>query len=265
MFKRIRDFVKDLPILGPWLYHIYLTLFYREGHDETILVGPLKGMMFRRFMHTYWPEFVDGSYEPEIQQVFIELIRPGDVVYDVGANAGFLTLLASKLVGNSGLVVAFEPGPKTSIQLRTQIEINHLKNVIVEESAVSDEIGTSNFVIEATSATASLASVQGTDNGKKLKTRSVKTTTLDHMIGQHKPPALVKIDIEGAELLALSGASRLLHENRPILVVELHSEELSHRFHALMEHYQYQVLKPSGEKAESGDFSRFVVAKPLSA
>jgi FkbM family methyltransferase len=261
MFKEIREGVKKLPVVGPLLYKLYLTAFFREGQDLTIRGGPLKGMKFRRFMHTFQSDYVDGNYEPELQQVFSSLIKPGQVVYDVGANVGFMTLLASKLVGPTGTVVAFEPRSETARNLRAQISINQLDNVIVEECAVAEQVGTSEFVVDSFSVMSKLAD-RGAGNGSTPGTQLVRTTTLDHVIGRLKPPDLVKIDIEGAELLALSGASRLLSEHRPILVVELHSEDLSRGFHALMDRSNYEVTLSTGEKAKPGSFSRFVVAHP---
>jgi FkbM family methyltransferase len=244
------------------MHHLYLTAAYHEGKVETIRDGMLKGMKFRRFMHTFSQSYIDGDYESELQGVFIALIKPGQVVYDVGANVGFMTLLASRLVGPSGMVIAFEPSPLTAKQLRAQVDVNHLKNVVVEEYAVADVAGTSEFIVDDFSVMSRLEKTGAVD-GKKLRTESVRTTTLDHMIGVHKPPQLLKIDIEGAELLALAGAGRLIEEYRPILVVELHSEDLSRRFLALMREKRYDVSLPTREKALPEDYSRFVVAKPL--
>jgi len=94
-------------------------------------------------------------------------------VYDIGANVGFYTLLASGLVGSKGLVVAFEPAPKNIDFLKRHLSINNLSNVLVVESAVSDKDGYEYF-----------------DKGPnesmgRLKTDGdiqVKTLTLDHFI-----------------------------------------------------------------------------------
>jgi FkbM family methyltransferase len=262
MLKGLRERIKRLPVIGPAMHHLYLTAAYHEGKVETIRDGMFKGMKFRRFMHTFSQSYIGRDYEIELQGVFIALIKPGQVVYDLGENVGFMTLPASKLVGPPGTVIALEPSRLTARQLRAQVDVNHLKNMVVEEYAVAEVVGTADFIVEEFSVMARLEKV-GEVDGKKLRTQSVRTTTLDHMIGIHKAPQLLKIDIEGAELLALAGAARLIEEFRPILVVELHSEDLSRRFLALMHEKRYEVALPNGEKALPEVYSRFVVAKPL--
>jgi FkbM family methyltransferase len=247
MLNGLRERIKRLPVIGPAMHHLYLTAAYHEGKVETIRDGMLKGMKFRRFMHTFSQSYIGRDYEIELQGVFIALIKPGQVVYDLGENMGFMTLPASKLVGPSGTVIALEPSRLTARQLRAQVDVNHLKNVVVEEYAVADVVGTAEFIVEEFSVMARLEKVGAVD-GKKLRTQSVRATTLDHMIGIHKAPQLLKIDIEGAELLALAGAARLIEEFRSILVVELHSEDLSRRFLAMMHEKRYEVSLPNGRR-----------------
>ena len=262
LLKGLRERVKEVPVVGELLHNLYLAAFYGEGRDETIRAGVLKGMKFRRFMHTFSQKHVDGDFESELQEVFVALVKPGHVVYDVGSNVGYITLMASKLVGPSGTVIAFEPGRTTAKQLRVQLAINNIKNVVVKECAVSDKEGMSEFVNGDCSVTAHLLDSGFAGNPKNLATCSVQVISLDHVITQHAVPQLVKIDVEGAELLVLKGAERLLKEHRPILVVELHSENLSRGFHQLMSDVHYEVTLPSGGKAEPMNFSRHVVAKP---
>lgn len=258
MLKPIRRTLKRVPLLGPWLHHLYLVLCRGEGQTLTIQSGLLEGMKFRRFMHTYNPAYFAGDYEQELQESFRSLIRPGQVVYDVGANVGFMTLVAARLVGPAGKVVAFEPGPRTARELRAQVRLNRLTTVTVVECAVSDRAGEAELVTSAYSVTASLASGPPEDAGPA--TRRVRTTTLDEAAREFGVPDLIKIDIEGAEILALEGARVLLRSRRPALVVELHSDDLSRRFHTLMDEAGYEVNRPDGERAEPGRFERFVVA-----
>src|SRR6185437_10804699 len=104
MLRALRERVKKTPVIGPFLHRLYLAAVFHEGQDETIRGGVLEGMKFRRFMHTFVQEYVQGDYESEIQDVLASRLKPGQVVYDVGANAGFITLVAAKLVGPSGAV-----------------------------------------------------------------------------------------------------------------------------------------------------------------
>src|ERR1700744_2136549 len=101
-----------------------------------ILQGPLRG---RRWIvgsatHGCWL----GSYEFETQRAFAGLVRRGDVVYDLGANVGFYSLLGARLAGEEGAVYSFEPLERNLGYLRSHIALNRLKNCVVVETAIAD-------------------------------------------------------------------------------------------------------------------------------
>ena len=144
-----------------------------------------------------------GTYERHMQRLFREHIRPGATVFDVGANAGFFTLLASKLAGDSGRVYAFEPLPRNLEFLERHIELNELANVHVESLAIAATSGEAHFRI------AQHASMGGLSEEGDLR---VVTASLDDLIatGRATRPDFIKMDIEGAESDALRGAKELL-------------------------------------------------------
>jgi FkbM family methyltransferase len=151
-----------------------------------------------------------GNYERRMQRLFRERIRPGATVFDVGANAGFFTLLASKLAGDSGSVYAFEPLPRNLEFLERHIRLNALANVHVEALAIAAASGEAHFRI------AQHASMGGLDEGGELR---VVTASLDDLIasGRAARPDFIKMDIEGAESNALRGAKELLG-GRPLTI-----------------------------------------------
>ena len=112
-----------------------------------ILQGPLRGWWWvvGAGSHGYWL----GSYEQAKSGLFVRGIRPGEVVYDVGANAGYYTLLAASATGREGRVVSFEPLPANLKFLRQHIALNGLKQVEVFEAAVSDHAGETFFEVAA--------------------------------------------------------------------------------------------------------------------
>lgn len=165
-----------------------------------------------------------GTSEPLIQDVFAEQIPSGGVVWDVGANVGFYTLIAARLVGD-GKVVAFEPLPANQEAIRRNIALNELANVQLIGVALSDAEGTAELEIHASPTWAKLdtsvdtAFKRGTDIAGRVR---VELSTLDAQLAHAAAPDLVKMDIEGAEVAALRGASKLLSEHRPTLICELH-------------------------------------------
>lgn len=182
-----------------------------------ILQGPLRGKKWivGSSTHGCWL----GSYEHEKQRLFMRAVRPGGVVYDVGAHVGFYTLLASVLVGTRGRVVAFEPFARNLGYLRRHLELNRTTNVTVVEAAVCDHDG----MVRLRDGPGS--SQVHVDNSGTL---SVRAVTLDGLVYQHHlPPAsVIKMDIEGSEAAALRGAMRLLKEKRPLLFLSTHGRQV---------------------------------------
>ncbi len=180
-----------------------------------ILQGKLRGKKWivGSGQHGYWL----GSYEYEKQLLFQQIIKEGSVVYDLGANSGFYTILASVLVGDFGKVVAFEPHPRNLSYLGEHLRSNHIQNTIVIDAAVSDCTGFIQFNGDGFIGHIS-------DQGEL----QVKTISLDELIdtNQIPPPNFLKIDIEGAEMLALCGAKSMLIKIHPTILLATHGNEV---------------------------------------
>ena len=108
-----------------------------------ILRGPLRGMRWVKGAgpNTYW----FGTYEVSHVRAFANKLAPGAVVYDVGANVGIYSLLASLRAGPSGRVYAFEPLERNLRYLRRHISLNNVQNCTVLAEAVCNEEGTRSF------------------------------------------------------------------------------------------------------------------------
>lgn len=178
------------------------------------MAGPLRGARWLACSRGKLLRVLSGRYEPEQTDLFVEHVRPGDTVFDVGAHAGYYTLLASTLVGPSGRVCAFEPDPGNVRALRGNVETNGCTNVRIEEAAVADGAGTARFGGGSGSGTGRL-----TEEGE----REVSTLALDDYAERSElVPSVVKIDVEGAEHRVLRGASVTLRRASPVLFLSLH-------------------------------------------
>lgn len=185
----------------------------------TVRSGLNKGARWRigSSIHKCWL----GTYEPEKQDLFSRLVRPGMVVWDVGANAGFYTLALSRLVGREGRVYAFEPLAENVDNMLKHVELNDLSNVIVVQAALGERGGLVGF--EA----ARLNSMgQISDNEESYL---VPALTVDEFVAQHPDahPDLLKIDVEGAESGLLRGATQFLSNAAPEIVLALHGKAQS--------------------------------------
>jgi FkbM family methyltransferase len=156
-----------------------------------------------------------GSYEHDKQERFGAALSRGAIVYDVGANVGFYTLIASRAVGPEGRVFAFEPLPRNLTYLRRHLGMNRVSNVDVVAAAVAEKVGSIGFV---EGGNASTGRVDATGH---LQVPGVSLDTFVHDQG-HPPPTVIKMDIEGGEVAALRGAQRVLQETRPILFLATH-------------------------------------------
>jgi FkbM family methyltransferase len=168
--------------------------------------------------------FAYGFCEPSARAMQ-SLLRPGDTVIDGGANIGLFTLLAATLVGAGGRVIACEPSPTTMELLRANLDENRLDWVQLREVALAETNGRLSMrVFEAGSGYSSFAPLSakaGTDV-------DVEVTTLDELAASVAGRVgLVKLDVEGAELRALRGATGLLAGSRPDFIIELEPEHLA--------------------------------------
>ena len=165
-----------------------------------------------------------SEYEPKLVQRFCELVQNGMTVIDVGAHVGIYSLIASKRVGETGKVIAMEPSPANAKQLRRHLSINQCTNVEVVEAAAGDRTRKISFSYrtDPTDPVAFANSIAYDIGGERV---SVPMLTLDN-ICEFIRPALFKIDVEGAELLALQGAKRVLSKHRPMVIVAIHPEPM---------------------------------------
>jgi FkbM family methyltransferase len=168
--------------------------------------------------------YFEGGGELEVQEVLRQHLRPGMTFYDVGANIGFFSLLAARLVGSAGRVVAFEADPEVAGRLREHVARNEFGWIVVEEKAVWSEAQTVFFARTdpATSPDRGLGHVVSADSGDTIK---VSAVSLDEYTLSAAAPDFLKCDVEGAEVEVFRGARRLLTEKRPGIICEMHSEE----------------------------------------
>jgi FkbM family methyltransferase len=148
------------------------------------------------------------------------------VFYDLGANIGFFSLLAAKLVGPSGGVVAFEPDPEIAARLRENASRNNFSWITVEQKAVWSAASVVTFsrmdpLVSPDRGQGHVSAEAGVANSIR-----VEAISLDTYSSGHPPPQFIKCDVEGAEVEVFRGAGRLLRENRPGILCELHSEEI---------------------------------------
>ena len=169
-------------------------------------------------------------YEPDVAEIFLKVLREGDTVIDIGANAGFFTALAAALVGPTGRVVSFEPDQENCARLRRNIEINGFGHVTLIEQPALDLVGPVDFFINSddSGGNALWNPAEFPGNVRSRATPWVVNldgTTIDAEVARLalSRVKLLKVDTEGADHKVLCGARRLLAgRGVPFIVSELH-------------------------------------------
>lgn len=188
----------------------------RKYAQKAHLLRPAVGL-FRRIARK--------QYEERFHEACLAAVRPGDVVWDIGANVGLYTREFALRAGENGRVVAFEPSPRALEELRKKV--SGMTNVIIEECALSDSTGTAKFY------SSSLAVVDGLS--RKLSEGTLDTYDVQVMRGEnfaavHGVPAVIKIDVEGFEPEVIRGLSNCIQaETVRTVLIEVHFAALNDR------------------------------------
>jgi FkbM family methyltransferase len=219
-----------------------------------VLQGPIRGQRWLAgaSVHGCWL----GSYEQDKVRLFVQLTSPNDVVYDLGANAGYYTLVAARLIGPSGRVIAFEPVPRNLWYLRRHLKLNHVSNATLVPAAASATTGMAWFNPEGDSSMGHL-STEGT--------LQVPTVAIDELVGRAniEAPNVMKIDVEGAESELLRGAQRTLEQHRPVILLATHGDNVARACIALLKDLGYDIQSIQDRPIDASD--EFVARPTVSA
>lgn len=187
-----------------------------------------------------------GTYEPELQQAILDLIQPGMVIYDVGANIGYVSLLLARRAGAGGTVFAFEALPANLERLRANLALNEFAGkVTVIPCAVVDAPRGVQFLVGPSGGMGKAQGSAGREEVRYAQSIQVEGISLDHFVysGGNPPPQVVKMDIEGGEVLALPGMRRLLFEQRPLILLELHGPQAGQVVWAALKQAGYRICR----------------------
>jgi FkbM family methyltransferase len=210
---------------GRWSKRLFAHLI--ESGSIQVRGGPAFGLRLAgRFLpvdHRQGYGLVRGVLETGVQEALRRSVAPGSVVFDVGANIGFFSLLSAKLAGPEGRVVAFEPVPESAGAVIANARLNGLSTIEVRQCAVADRDGSAQICIPRVLSWSHL-----TDYGVHRDTQAVRlveVVSLDSEIaaGKLPVPQVVKIDVEGAEVEVLNGLRQTLLQHRIIVICEIHA------------------------------------------
>ncbi|MFH1066298.1 MAG: FkbM family methyltransferase [bacterium] len=200
-----------------------------------------------------------GCYESDKQKRFTQAVKPNMIVYDIGANVGFYTLLAAELTKPDGHVFSFEPVPRNVGFLHRHLILNHVENATVFSAAVGRSRGETTFHVPANDFFTGKISPEGN--------LCVQVLKLDDLCFHKEifPPNLIKIDVEGAEYDVLCGAEETLRAFMPTIFLATHSPEVHRRCCAFLVQLGYKLHSLTDKPLSETDEVLAVPSKERSA
>ena len=247
----LRNFVKRVAL--SFIYK--LPPMPQKLHGRRIWVHPRA-----RFSYSARTFFTGESH---VRDWLAQQLKPGHVFFDIGAHHGWVSMWALPLVGAEGAVHSFEPSPANLPVLEWHRRRNRFHDWTIVPRAVSEsDAGAAKFYLidlgdspmnSLTSGTPGTAMMEG----RNITETSIQTISLDTYCREHGvTPNLIKIDVEGAELLVLRGASRTLHESHPTIILAVHPKWLPAgqspgQIAELLKAHGYSIFNSKGNRAEA--------------
>src|SRR5215207_8885065 len=249
-------------------YHV-IKFFYRSMNFLKRENPRLVKVYAKEYNYKYYCRLEE--FEPHREEDIVKLFRPkqGDIVVDIGAHIGKYTIIASKMVGSKGKVIAIEAHPVNYDILKQNIVINKLSNVIALNYAVHSMKTTVKLYEPGQEAGFTIYNTIMTDRTllNNQKYVEVKADTLDSLLLENgiKEVNWIKIDVEGAEYEVLKGATNILSSSKDIsLLIEIHNVGANNKtfYEPIILFLESKNYKPSFEKIY-GTGERHIIMKKV--
>lgn len=221
----VRVQIKRIPGVAQLQQAVVSKAFDGKEFDHMVDAGPAKGITF----HVRLPEdkgIWTGTYESLFAGRVAGAIRPNTVTYDIGSWHGFFAgVMAAQ---GARQVHVFEPLPANVDRIRKMIALNPEKHIAIHPCAAGDRDTEMDLIVMPETSMAKLEESGFQTERTSAGSLRVPARSIDSVIasGEAEPPSLMKIDVEGAELLVLEGARQTLRANQPEIFAEVHSSKL---------------------------------------
>ena len=248
-----------------FLKSLLATILGTRPRVHRIPFGPVRGrkiFMSPQISLRMW----FGVDEPWIARLCEKLLRPSDVVYDLGAHVGYTTVLFAHTLNGTGAVHAFEILPSTADLLGKTVEANGFWNIAIHNVGLGAEEALFDLPVGPTAMTSLLANkLEGQES------EPCKVVKLDDYRREHALPlpALIKMDIERAEIDCLMGSLELINECRPTMIIAFHSKDLLRQGYTLLTsldyelHYERCPLTADSIEEIRGSFNDSILCLPI--
>jgi len=221
----LRLHIKRLPIIAPLQRYLVTKFLDGEEFVHQVTAGPARGINFKLLL----PEdkgIWTGTYETGFSAQLATKVRPDSVTYDIGSWHGFFAgVMAAQ---GAAKVHVFEPLPANIERIQQLISLNLDKQIVLHACAVGNRETEMDLVLMPETSMAKLEESSFQASVTSDNRLGVRVRTIDTMVfnGEIEPPELIKLDVEGAEMMVLEGAKKTLQMHHPEIFAEIHSTDL---------------------------------------
>jgi FkbM family methyltransferase len=237
---KMRAQIRKVPVVAYCQRWLLDRLMKGQEFDHVISAGPAKGLKFPVRLpddKLFWT----GTWEQSVTMAIAAVVRPGMICCDIGAHRGFVAGVMACAGGRP--VYCIEPNPANIKRVMLLQRLNPQFDFRVIEAAIGARDEKAEFLLMPEASMGKLATSAFQIGASRIQNLTVQVRTLDNLVksGKMEAPSFIKIDIEGAELEALSGAQKIIRRHKPGLMIELHSADLARKCRCFLEAFGYQI------------------------
>ncbi len=222
----LRRSIRYIPGVAALQRAILRVFLEGQEFEHMINAGPAKGLKYPVLLPDdkgVWT----GNYEVEFVSALVSAVKPGDVCLDIGGWRGYCG--GAMATHGAKAVYIFEPLPDNCARIQKLIGLNTNLPLHLIQAAVGEQNGEATFSISDATSMGKLSTSPFQPDMTSAQSIKVKLVSIDDWVEQNgiAPPSVMKIDVEGAEVMALKGAEKTLKTALPTLFIECHSRELT--------------------------------------
>jgi FkbM family methyltransferase len=220
--RKSYEFLLRVPMFGPILQKSLRSVLPSEFLVWAVIrCGPGKGLWIH-LNPRFEMEYLEGNYESAVWRILQSHLKPGAVLYDVGAHIGLFSLIAARDLGVQGSVFVFEPDPANLRRIEEHASRNRLNTIGIIPKAAWFTDGHMKFQRACSQSSMNRGAIAEDNSAASESTIEVETVTLDSFGREHAAPSIIKIDVEGSEAAVLRGSEGIFQSAKPVVICEIH-------------------------------------------
>ena len=222
LLRKSYEFLIRVPIVAPILQKALRFILPSDSLVWAVIRdGPGKGLWIH-LNPRFEMEYLVGNYESAVWRILQSHLKPGAVLYDVGAHIGLFSLIAARELGVQGSVFVFEPDPANVRRIEEHASRNGLDALGIIPKAAWFIDGRMKFQRACSQSSMNRGAIAEDNSVASESTIEVETVTLDSFGREHALPSIVKIDVEGSEAAVLLGSEGIFRSVKPVVICEVH-------------------------------------------